>query len=147
MSDWLKLDIDKLNRPRQVEFEGQKLWSRPSPYDLPQAVRSRWSDDHRHIVIEFDYLDSETERTVHTQNAWLALRVGKHSGRILKLLIDPAHLDRSHESQRLLLAELERASGRFGDKHARPEVARRTHLEITNSVIANHYDQLAATLG
>lgn len=93
MSKWIRLNRRELDA-KQTEFIGGVLSSvLMSPHDVPTAIRSRETDDHKHVVIEFQYMDDEEWRPQKAENG-LVFRVGEHSGRLYGMEIPHALIER-----------------------------------------------------
>ncbi len=87
MSEWVRLDSEKLNTPQQEAIRGVNITVRMSPYDVPEAVRGYYDEDQERFVIEFRYIGEEPFRRKQ-KGKHITLRVGRHSGRLYGIEVD-----------------------------------------------------------
>ena len=92
MTDWILLDSDALNAPSHKNVGEVSVSTQLSPHDVPIAIRggavgNKCGD--KLFVIEFRYLDDEPWR-LESRTDGIHVRVGKHSGRLYGIEIDPS---------------------------------------------------------
>ena len=81
MSEWVRLDAEKLNTPQLEAIRGVNITVRMSPYDVPEAVRGYYDEELERFVIEFRYIGDEPFRQKQ-KGEHITLRIGRHSGRL-----------------------------------------------------------------
>jgi len=86
-SSWKKLNSDKIDHPSKRRFYGGgDIFESPSPYDIPEAFRTRYCPNQKVYHIEFRYMLEEDTRSLAT-NFGTTLHIGKNSGRLYKIEI------------------------------------------------------------
>ena len=87
MSEWVRIDAEKLNTSQPQAIRGVDITVRMSPYDKPEAVRGGYDEDLRRFVIEFRYMGDEPLK--HKQEGkYIRLRIGRNSGRLYGIEVD-----------------------------------------------------------
>jgi hypothetical protein len=93
MSEWIRLDSAALNKPRREDLEGVTVTVQLSPHDVPCGVRGSVIAD-RKFLVEFRYIDDEAWR-LEPHSEGIAVRVGKHSGRLYGVEINRSVFEKS----------------------------------------------------
>src|SRR5215472_12911944 len=89
MTEWIDVDVNRINRevPKDVLGVGVKLSF--SPYDVPRQYRSYRDSNSKFFIIEFKYLlDEPTCTTTPQPDAPVELEIGKNSKRIYRIKLD-----------------------------------------------------------
>lgn len=87
MSEWVRLNAEKLNMPKRQAVRGADITVRMSPYDVPEAVRGYYDEELKRFVIEFRYIGDEPFRQKQ-KGEHITLRMGRHSGRLYGIEVD-----------------------------------------------------------
>jgi hypothetical protein len=85
-SDWIRLNLTRLveRASERLLVQGVNVWSDPSPYDVPEAVRIVEDPHTGNRIIEFRYLGEEPlERIQREKNLWLW--VGRKTRRLYRI--------------------------------------------------------------
>jgi len=127
--EWIKIDKDIIDKPREVEFRGLQIQVTVSPYDLPEAVRSYTSDDGQLFVIEFKYIGEE--ETVRKGGGSIHIHTGRNSQRLYKIEIGVNSLVGAERGVRLQMVES--AIQTLGNDPAHR--ARKTNYDVVREVI------------
>ncbi|QDT24075.1 hypothetical protein [Gimesia chilikensis] len=85
MTDWLDLDIERLSKPKHDTRNGVDISFDLSPFDIPEAIRSRFDESDDRIVIEFKYLDDSEEESNELSTPDMSILIGKNSGCIYRV--------------------------------------------------------------
>lgn len=107
MTDWIALDQLAIARGslESNSERGVRIDIAVSPFDVPEALRGSFDATINRFVIEFKYMQDDPwirqEGDEH-----LALRVGRHSGRLYGIEVDLAALDAAHLALRLKVPEI-----------------------------------------
>lgn len=89
MSEWVEVDVNKINQEVRKDISGVEVKVSFSPYDVPRRYRSYRDANGKFFVIEFQYLlDEATVAKKATPNAPIELEVGENSKRIYKIKLD-----------------------------------------------------------
>lgn len=81
-SDWLYLGLNAGDfANRQKTDSGVLVSTSPSPYDVPEAVRTNVDEGRKRLCIEFQYIGEEP-MVVKPDAPGISFRLGKNSGRL-----------------------------------------------------------------
>lgn len=152
MPNWLQLDPQRLS---QTEDQERKGWERLvpdregvnveislSPYDIPEAARGRYDEEHHRFVIEFKYIEDEPWKRI-SENEAIHFRVGKNSGRLYGIEIDIDKASADPESRlNVLPTVVGNAMVRL--QREKPNQAREGNYRLANQVIEEYQNELFA---
>ena len=136
MSEWVRLDAEKLNTPQLQAIRGVNITVRMSPYDVPEAVRGYYDKVQRRFVIEFRYIDDEPLQKKQ-KGEHITLRIGRHSGRLYGIEVD---ID-AMKSQAVDLNQAIDSLASLPRKRSRHE-----NYEIAKKAITEKKDEIFASL-
>lgn len=88
MANWIALDLATLSQlgRETVKSHGVRTEFHPSPYDIPEAVRSHVSPSGDSILVEFKYIGDEPKESLDLQKR-VRILAGRHSGRLYSLTL------------------------------------------------------------
>ncbi len=147
MTDWIRLNPEQVSKEaRQVKRQnGVEITLTLSPYDVPDAVRGAFDSSLKRFVIEFSYIAEEPwEKRV--QDQFVALRIGKNSGRIYGIEIDVVAMQASVIGLKMQLPKI---VNKAIDKELRTDGKKRhrqKNYEIAKSVISSERNDLFGEL-
>lgn len=152
---WIKLDPESLTEaarePISMDEPDVRIEVSVSPYDVPEAMRGYFEDDEeRSFVIQFKYLDDEPTEE-REAGPFATLHVGKNSGRLYRIEVDVEGIEKAEVTdieagvERIglelkVVDAAEQAVEAFTQSH--PEPARTKNLEVAQSVLSDHEQDL-----
>lgn len=89
MEPWINIEYGEISELPDAAPNGVRVRYTVSPYDTPEAIRGFRTDDRKHFVIEFRYLDSEPTEERSVNGA--VVRVGRASGRVYSIRVPLKH--------------------------------------------------------
>jgi hypothetical protein len=101
-AEWIKVDGLALNTPREASIGGEHVMLRLSPHDVPCGVRGSLiaSGGVEKFLVEFRYIDEEDWR-IEPHSEGVAVRTGKHSGRLFGIEVESRMLKKVGDSVRI----------------------------------------------
>ena len=135
---WIRVDADRYDEPEEVGLEVE-VGVFISPYAIPDSVRGTYDNERKRFVVQFNYMVDEPWSLMET-NQPVAVRVGKHSRRVVGLEIDVDGIGASAVTVRLDRL-YEAAEGAIRDVGQR--IGGRLHNHyVTRQVLKDHRDSL-----
>jgi hypothetical protein len=150
MSDWVRLDTEKLNTPKPQDIRGVNITVRMSPYDVPEAVRGYYDQALQRFVIEFRYIGDEPLKQ-EQQGEYITLRIGRHSGRLYGIEVDADAMKARAVSvnfeNRLRVPQVSAAILKAIDtlSHHPQKRSRHENYEVAKDAITQKQDQIFAS--
>lgn len=142
MSQWLKLKPAVLNTERHQLIRGVQVNVFMSPHDVPGAVRGEFEKSLNRFVIEFKYIDEEPWNRVASDHN-IALRVGRHSGRLHGIEIDAVGSQADKVQLRMHIVDMiKQALTGFAQHSGKNN--RIANYQIAKDVISKEQDQIFA---
>lgn len=86
MSDWIPVDLADDTKAEKTFIRGVEVELFASPYDVPEAVRSRFDQDKNRFIIDFKYVGSEKTKEFIFEHVTYV--IGDVSSRLYGLEID-----------------------------------------------------------
>ena len=135
---WIRVEADRYDEPEEVGLEVE-VGVFISPYAIPDSVRGAYDNESKRFVVQFTYMVDEPWKLMKT-NQPVAVRVGKHSRRVVGLEIDvdrigasavTVRFDRLYEAAEGAIREVERQVGGGFHNHY-----------VTRKVLKDHRESL-----
>ena len=144
MSDWVPLTIQTLAFSRHRKIRGVDIDLVISPYDIPEAVRGEYDKNLRRFVIEFRYMSDEPWE-YDKYDSGIALRIGRHSGRLYGIEVDVHALDAQRINLRMTVEKaVANAINRL--VHQSEKIQRRENYEIAKEAIQEKQNEIFESL-
>lgn len=89
MSEWVRINPAKFNRPRRENIRGAAVEMFASPYEVPSAMRGGIDHDSGNYILEFKYIGGDEPLFIVEPVSDLKLTLGRNSRRIFKLELAP----------------------------------------------------------
>ena len=139
MANWVEVDWEKLNPPRQEQIDGVGVTVYFSPYDMPEAVKGEDNDAKDRFVIRFQYLGGEEPVEYHDKDKHIQLGIGKKTGRLHEILVDVKSLQAGSvmlkmQPSELVANEVKDAIAKFA-KASAPGSATRGNYEAASEAL------------
>jgi hypothetical protein len=129
--DWIKINKEAIDKPRQMEFRGLQIEVTVSPYDLPEAVRS-FSDDGK-FIIEFKYLGAEETISRDLGNS-VRIEAGRNTQRVHRIELELDMWSAAEKGVRISMVEKAMESLGKDSSHK----SRTTNHEVVREVILDN---------
>lgn len=138
MANWREIDTEKLETADHKKSGDVRINLMLSPYDIPRAIRGEYDAALKRFVIRFLYIgDEPTER--READRFLAMRLGKKSGRIYGIEVDTDSL--KSQQVHLDVALQQAVSDAVKRLSAESSVLRRNY-EVVRKVISAQAQEL-----
>lgn len=144
MHEWIKLDPEKLNKPKLETIQGVEVEVMLSPYDVPDAVGGNYDKERKRFVIEFKYASGDEPRSVEWHDQYVNFIVGRNSQRLYGLEIDVDAMNAHAVSLKVLEEKVDKAIDDLGRKLTRR--SRLGNYGLAKEVISQSGRQLFGTL-
>lgn len=145
MSEWVRLDAEKLNTPQPQAIRGVNITVRMSPYDVPEAVRGYYDKALGRFVIEFRYIGDELLKQKQ-EGEHITLRIGRYSGRLYGIEVD---VDAMRTQAVDLILEVSDAVLQAIDDslaHVPPKRSRHENYEVARDAITQNKGEIFGSL-
>jgi hypothetical protein len=89
-----KIDPSRFSLPRETEIDGSRVTVWESPDNIPQEVSLRFDEEKKRFILEFNYSGGEEPLVeVDAEGRPIEVSVGKQSGRVCRIELDPSLLN------------------------------------------------------
>lgn len=131
---WLKFKAPRSDESQVHLIRNKNVNVFPSPYDIPEALRTFFDTRSKHFVIEFRYIDEEPRVQSKPANS-LFVSLGRNSHRLYRIEIDE-HLIRqdSSEARTSAFSEIEKALNKL-QQHPSTSGASANYQILKNGIL------------
>lgn len=88
MANWVEINWEALNHPRQEQIRGVGVTVYFSPYDMPEAAKGDYDTTEKRFVIRFQYLGGEEPIEYRNAAEDIRLGIGKKTQRLHRIQVD-----------------------------------------------------------
>lgn len=136
MSDWLRIDPAKFNKPRHERIQGADVEVLSSPYDVPSAVRGGVDLTSNTYVLEFKYIGGDEPLALAELSKNLSVMLGRNSKRLYKVVFHVGSAGKGLEHE--LVHALDRVTAQLKSK------ADSDNYDVAKQVIKERAEKLVA---